>query len=70
MEVQPINKKNLKGKYIQYIDKDEKTKVSKVIKIVGNTFTIQNCLNQRSRVHLERVLGMIWHKTKIRPIEK
>ena len=67
--MKPIKKEELKGKYVQYQDKDGKYRVDKVIKIIGRTLTLKNCLDQKTRVNLDYVNGMVWHKNKLRPIE-
>jgi len=45
-----INKKELNGKYVRYIDKDGKTRVNKVVKINGNTLTVVNANGEKSRI--------------------
>lgn len=45
-----INKKELIGKYVRYIDKDGKTRVNKVVKINGNTLTVVNANGEKSRI--------------------
>ncbi len=51
----PIHKDDLKGKNIEYIDRDGKFRIGKVIKISGNTLTVMNCLKKKTRVNLDDV---------------
>lgn len=45
------------GLFIQYIDKNEKSKSEKIIAREGNTITVINGLKQRTRISIERVKG-------------
>lgn len=63
-----FDKSKIKGKYIQFIDRDEKTRVNKVTRISGNTFSVKDCLGRRRRVHINRVIGIIFRK-KVIPLQ-
>lgn len=49
-----IDKTNLKGKYVTYLDKDGKYRSHKVIKITGNTLTVKDVLGARHRIHPDK----------------
>lgn len=45
-----IDKDNLIGKYILYIDVDGKFRTEKVYKIIGNRLTVKNCLGEKTQI--------------------
>jgi hypothetical protein len=51
-----IRKKDLRGKYVEYLDNDGKNRIGRVVKIVGSWLTVKNVLGRRRRVHKDRVL--------------
>ena len=46
-----IHKDKLKGKYVNYIDKQGKYRTHKVIKVKGYTLTVKDVLGVRHRIH-------------------
>lgn len=70
IKMKPIQKNKLKNKYVEYIDKEMKHRVEKVIKIIGRTLTVKNTLGRRRRINLDLVKGCIHHKVHIRKIEE
>lgn len=65
--MEAINKNNLKGKYVAFIDRDSQFRVSEVVKIVGRFLTIKDVLNRKKRINLDTVLGRQLKK-KLQPI--
>ncbi len=65
--METINKDNLKGKYVAFIDRDCKFRVNKVVKIVGRFLTVKDVLNRRKRINLDTVMGRQFKK-KLQPI--
>lgn len=69
-----IQKQELKGRFVSYLDPDGKQRTEKVIRVTGNTLTIRNVLGRRRRVKHTRVLGryrknkpleiILWDKKK------
>jgi hypothetical protein len=51
-----IRKKDLRGKYVEYLDRDGKNRIGRVVNIVGSWLTVKNILGRRRRVHKDRVL--------------
>jgi hypothetical protein len=66
--MQPINKLDLKGKYVSYTDKDWKFRTHKVVRITGNTLTVKDILGKRTRVHKDKIIGRQLKK-KVQSIE-
>lgn len=64
-----IEKSDLKGKYITFIDKDGKFRTNKVIKIIGNTLTVKDAIGRRRRIKMDKVIGRQTPK-KLEEIEK
>jgi len=52
-----IDKKNLKGKFITYIDKDSKCRTSKVIKVSGSYITVKTAVGSKFRIHKDNIKG-------------
>jgi len=52
-----ISKKELKGKYVRYIDKDEKVRTEKVIRISGNYLTVKNAVKVKHRIYKDKVIA-------------
>jgi len=46
-----IDKNDLKGKYVTYLDKDAKYRTHKVTKITGKTLTVKDALGVKTRIH-------------------
>lgn len=63
-----INKNRLKGKWVSYFNQGQRE--GKVVKIVGNTLTVQNAIGERKRIHPKkfRILGVYFRK-KLEEIE-
>lgn len=57
-----INKNNLKGKWVSYFNQGQRE--GRVVKIVGNTLTVQNAIGERKRIHPKkfRILGVYYRK--------
>ncbi len=47
----------VKGIRIQYIDKDDKTRVERIHSRTGNKITVINSLKEKTRVKLDQVKG-------------
>ncbi len=56
-----IHKDDLKGKYVEYRDRQGAFRIGKVQRVIGNTLTIANVLKQKERVHLDQVFCWIHH---------
>jgi len=69
VDLKMIHKSKLKGKHITYIDKDEKQRTAKVIKVVGSTVTVIKANRVKQRVHRNQVLGRQYRKRGLDPIE-
>ena len=57
-----ISKKQLKGKYVTYLDHDGKMRTERVIKVIGNYLTVINIVKRRRRVYRDRVIGRQFRK--------
>ena len=64
-----INKKELIGKHVLYIDKDSKQRIGKVVKITGNYLTVRNAVKTKYRIYKDRVIGRQFRKRRIREIK-
>ena len=64
-----IEKDNLLGKFVTYVDRDGKTRTNKVVRIVGNTLTVQNVVKTRHRVCKDRVLGRQFRRRGLEEIK-
>lgn len=51
-----IDKNDLKGKFVKYIDNENKIRIESVIRISGSWLTVKNAVGRRKRVHRDRVL--------------
>lgn len=56
-----------KGIRVQYIDKDDKTRVERIHARTGNTITVINSLKEKTRVKLEKIKGYWKPKVKTNP---
>ncbi len=56
-----------KGIRIQFIDRDEKTRVETIHSRKGNTITVINYLMEKTRVKLDQVKGYWKPKVKAKP---
>lgn len=56
-----------KGIRIQFIDKDEKTRVERIHSRKGNKITVINNLKEKTRVKLDQVKGYWKPKVKAKP---
>jgi hypothetical protein len=63
-----INKDNLKGKYVTYLDKNGQYRSHKVVKIAGLTLTVQNVLGERHRIHPKK--NKIFGRQKKKELEE
>ena len=53
-----INKNDLKGKFVEFRDKNGATRICKVYKVTGKTLTVGTVMQikrQRHRLHWERI---------------
>lgn len=64
-----INKEDLVGKYILFLDKDEKMRTQKVIKRDGNWFTVKNAVGKKTRVYKDKIIGRQYPKRGIERIK-
>ena len=62
-----IHRDQCKGKFIQYLDKDGKTRIEKCVKITGNYMTLKNIIGKRTRVHAKQIQG-VYYRKKLRLI--
>jgi hypothetical protein len=63
-----IHKDDLVGKYVEYFDRDGKSRINKVVRVDGNYLTVVDNLGKKSRVYKDKVLHQIHHghcKTEI-----
>lgn len=75
--VSMINKKELKGKFITFIDKDGKFRTQKVIKIYGNYLTVRTTIkiknklykSPRRRIYKNNVIGRQFEKKGLEEIK-
>jgi hypothetical protein len=68
-----MNKKDLKGKHILFIDKQGKQRVQRVIKVVGSYVTVRHTKRikpngkvwkfPKHRIHKDRIIG-VQHRRK------
>lgn len=49
-----MNKDNLKGHYVTFIDKQACFRTEKVVAIHGKTLTVKNALGRRMRIHPDK----------------
>jgi len=52
-----IHKSELKNKYVLYLDKHEKQRISKVVKIRGNVLTVKRADGTKERVKHDKVIA-------------
>jgi len=64
-----ISKKELKGKYITYRDKDGKMRTEKVVKVAGNYLTVINAVKVKHRVYKDKVIGRQFPKRGLEDIK-
>jgi len=71
-----IRKKNLKGKYITYKDKDGKFRTEKVIKVYPSHVTVRHIIKikkvwrlPKTRVKKDRVIGRQFRKSGLEKIK-
>jgi hypothetical protein len=62
-------KENLVGKHIEFIDRDGKRRIEKVVRIKGKWITTKNVLGRRRRVRQEHVLGRMRPKLGMEEIQ-
>ena len=46
-----IPKDKLKGKFVTYLDRDNKYRTHKVVKVTGKTLTVKDALGIKYRIH-------------------
>jgi len=63
-----IDKNDLKGKYVTFVDKNGAWRTQKVVKITGNFLTVINAVKVKKRVHLKRIIGRQFPKRGIEKI--
>jgi len=63
-----IHKSELKGKYVSYKDKHGKDRIARVVRISGNTLTVQKADKVRERVYKDKIKGRQFRKRGIEPI--
>ncbi len=64
-----IHKSALKGKYVEFIDRNGAFRICKVAIITGNTLTVVDVLKHRERVESDKVLYWIHHGHVKEPID-
>ena len=64
-----INKKELIGKYIKYLDKAGKYRVEKVVRVSGSYVTVVNAVKTRHRVHKDKIFGRQFRKRGLEEID-
>ena len=65
MQTISLHRDSTLGKHIEYIDKDEKTRIGKVTKITGNYLTVKKADGAKERVHPQRIHGVYYRKKLI-----
>jgi hypothetical protein len=63
-----IEKNDLKGKYVDYIDNDEKRRINKVTRVNGSWLSVKDCLGRRRRVHKDKIFGRMRPKLGLEEI--
>lgn len=56
-----IHKTDLVGKYIEFRDKDGKTRIGKVKRVSGNYISIIDAVKRRRRIHIDKVICQMHH---------
>lgn len=64
-----IPKKELKGKYIVYRDRDGATRIGRVVKLTGNVLTVTNAYKTKHRVKKDKVIGRQFRKKGVEEIQ-
>lgn len=64
-----IDKRNLKNKYVDFMDKDGKMRTQRVVRIDGNFLTVINAVGVKTRVYKDRVRGRRFRKSGLEPID-
>ena len=64
-----INKNQLKGKNVDYFDRDNKQRIGRVIKIVGNYLTILTPAKVKHRVYKDKIIGRRFRKKGLEEIK-
>ncbi len=69
-----IQKTELKGKYVEYLEKQGKASTGKrrielVVKVTGSWLTVRNVLGRRRRIHRDQVLCRMRPKLGAEDIE-
>lgn len=63
-----IEKNDLKGKYVDYIDNDGKRRINKVTRVNGSWLSVKDCLGRRRRIHKDKVFGRMRPKQGLEEI--
>lgn len=64
-----IHKSNLKGKYIDFLDKDGKHRTQQVTRVKGNFLTVKDVLGIINKINKDRVKGRRFRKRGLEPID-
>jgi hypothetical protein len=64
-----IQKQDLRGRFVSYLDSDGKQRTEKVVKVTGRTLTVRNVLGRRRRVKHDKVFGRYRPKKGLEEIE-
>lgn len=63
-----IGKKQLKGKFVTFIDNEGKWRTQKVVRITGNYLTVKNAVKVKHRIYKDCVLGRQFRKRGLEKI--
>jgi len=63
-----INKKELIGKHVKYLDKTGKYRVEKVVRVSGSYVTVINAVKTKHRVHKDKIFGRQFRKRGLEEI--
>ena len=71
-----IDKKDLKGKYVLYKDKDGKFRTERVVKVYSSHITVRHVIKikklwrfPKSRIHKDRVIGRQYRKSGLEKVK-
>ncbi len=55
-----IHKSELKGKFVEYLDRDGKLRTNKVLRVSGSFLTVVDASKWKRRVHIDKVNCQIY----------
>ena len=67
-EICMIEKNDLKGKFITFVDREGKWRTQRVVNVTGNYLTVVNAVKVKRRIYKDRVIGRQFRKRGIEEI--